>query len=173
MIETTRKATRALGLWHGPVHAGMRVNAEGVYMLEIAARPIGGLCARALRFEAGLTLEELVILHAIGAMPKSIGQSRAASGVMMIPVPGAGIYESVAGISEARSIDGIEDIVITAKTGQKLVPLPEGASYVGFIFAAGASPAAVENSLRLAHARLRFEILATLDVLPVKSPDML
>lgn len=173
MIETTRKATRALGLWHGPIHAEMRVNAEGIYMLEIAARPIGGLCARALRFEGGLTLEELVILHAIGDMPKSIRQSRAASGVMMIPVPGAGIYESVAGISEARSIDGIEDIVITAKTGQKLVPLPEGASYVGFIFAAGASPAAVENSLRLAHARLRFEILATLDVLPVKSPDML
>ncbi len=173
MIETTRKAVRALGLWHGPVHAEMRMNAQGVYMLEIAARPIGGLCARALRFEGGLTLEELVILHAIGDMPKSIGQSRAASGVMMIPVPGAGIYESVAGIPEARNIDGIEDIVITAKTGQKLVPLPEGASYVGFIFAAGASPAAVENSLRLAHARLRFEILATLDVLPVKSPDML
>jgi phosphoribosylaminoimidazole carboxylase (NCAIR synthetase) len=173
MIETTRKAVRALGLWHGPIHAEMRVNADGVYMLEIAARPIGGLCARALRFEGGLTLEELVILHAIGDMPKSIALSRAASGVMMIPVPGPGIYESVSGISEARQIDGIEDIVITAKTGQKLVPLPEGASYVGFIFAGGASPATVENSLRLAHAQLRFEILATLDVLPVKSPDML
>jgi L-amino acid ligase C-terminal domain 2 len=93
--------------------------------------------------------------------------------VMMIPVPGPGIYDSVAGIPEALRIDGIEDIVITAKTGQKLVPLPEGASYMGFIFAAGASPAAVENSLRLAHARLRFEILASLNVLPVKSPDML
>jgi biotin carboxylase len=173
MIETTRKAVRALGLWHGPIHAEMRVNATGVYMLEIAARPIGGLCARALRFEGGLTLEELVILHAIGDMPKSIALSRAASGVMMIPVPGAGIYDSVAGISEAREIDGIEDIVITAKVGQKLVPLPEGASYVGFIFASGASSAAVENSLRQAHARLRFEILATLDVIPVKPPDML
>jgi formate-dependent phosphoribosylglycinamide formyltransferase (GAR transformylase) len=177
MIETTRKAARALGLWHGPIHAEMRVNADGVYMLEIAARPIGGLCARALRFEGGLTLEELVILHAIGDMPKSIGlsvaQARAAAGVMMIPVPRAGIYESVSGLPEARDIDGIEDIVITAKTGQKLVPLPEGASYVGFIFAGGASPATVENSLRLAHARLRFEILASLDVLPVKSPDML
>jgi formate-dependent phosphoribosylglycinamide formyltransferase (GAR transformylase) len=173
MIETTRKAARALGLWHGPIHAEMRVNAGGVYMLEIAARPIGGLCARALRFEGGLTLEELVILHSIGEMPKSIAPSRAASGVMMIPVPGAGIYESVAGISEARKIDGIEDIVITAKTGQKLAPLPEGASYVGFIFAGGESPAAVENSLRQAHARLRFEILASLDVLPMKSPDML
>jgi hypothetical protein len=92
---------------------------------------------------------------------------------MMIPVPGAGVYESVSGISEARDIEGIEDIVITAKTGQKLVPLPEGASYVGFIFAAAASPAAVENSLRQAQARLRFEIFASLDILPVKSPDML
>jgi phosphoribosylaminoimidazole carboxylase (NCAIR synthetase) len=173
IIETTRRAVHALGLWHGPVHAEMRVNTGGVYMLEIAARPIGGLCARALRFEGGLTLEELVILHAIGDMPESIAISREASGVMMIPVPGPGIYESVAGVSEARDIDGIEDIVITAKAGQRLVPLPEGASYAGFIFAGGASPAAVENSLREAHARLRFEIFASLDVLPVKSPDML
>lgn len=187
IIETTRKAVRALGLWHGPIHAEMRVNAGGVslpevFMLEIAARPIGGLCARALRFEGELTegeltLEELVILHAAGDMPKSIAlstaNSRAASGVMMIPVPAAGIYESVSGIEEARNIEGIENIVITAKTGQKLTPLPEGASYVGFIFAGGASPAAVENSLRLAHARLRFETLASLDVISVKAPDML
>jgi biotin carboxylase len=173
IIETTRKAVRALGLWHGPIHAEMRLNGAEVFMLEIAARPIGGLCARALRFEGGLTLEELVILHAVGEMPKSIALSRGASGVMMIPVPAAGIYGSVSGIAEARSIDGIEDIVITAKTGQKLVPLPDGASYVGFIFAGGASPAAVENSLRQAHARLRFEILASLDVISVKPPDML
>ncbi len=159
IVETTRKAARALGLWHGPVHAEMRVNAEGVYMLEIAARPIGGLCARALRFEGGLTLEELVILHAIGDVPESIVLSRAASGVMMIPVPAAGIYDSVAGVAEARQIEGIEDVVITAKPGQKLVPLPEGASYVGFIFAerrefrggrefvaSGACPAQIRNS---------------------------
>jgi biotin carboxylase len=173
IIETTWKAVRALGLHHGPVHAEMRVNSNGVHMLEIAARPIGGLCARALRFEGGITLEQLVILHAIGAMPERIALSRPASGVMMIPVPGAGIYENVSGISEARGIEGIEDIVITAKTGQKLVPLPEGASYLGFIFAAGPGPASVEKSLRFAHALLRFELLASLDVIPVKAPDML
>lgn len=173
MIETARQAVRALGLYHGPIHAEMRVNAEGVHMLEIAARPIGGLCARALRFEGDLTLEALVTLHAIGAMPESLLLSPPASGVMMIPVPCAGVFESVSGMEGASEIAGVDDVVITAKPGQKLVPLPEGASYVGFIFASGTDPAAVEESLRLAHARLKFEILASLDVIPMHAPDML
>lgn len=173
IIETTRAAISALGLFHGPVHAEMRVNAAGVHMLEVAARPIGGLCARALRFEGGINLEALATLHAIGAMPGSLALSPPASGVMMIPVPGAGIFESVAGVVEARATAGVDDVIITAKQGQQLVPLPEGSSYVGFVFSSGKEPAAVEHSLRLAHARLRFKILASLDVVPTISPDML
>lgn len=173
IVEATRRAVCALGLHHGPIHAEMRVNAAGVWMLEIAARPIGGLCARALRFEGDLTLEELVVLHAVGEAPRSLVLSPPASGVMMIPVPGAGVFQSVSGIEEARQTPGIHDIVITAKPGQTLVPLPEGASYVGFIFASGREPAEVEHSLRQAHARLKFEILASLDVFPAWSPDML
>ena len=178
IVAAAREAVRALGLYHGPIHAEMRVNAKGVHMLEIAARPIGGLCARALRFEGSLTrkevtLEELVILHAIGEMPESLVATPPASGVMMIPVPGAGVYESVSGVESARSTAGIDDVVITAKQGQKLAPLPEGASYAGFLFASGADPAAVEESLRQAHSRLKFEILASLDILAVRPPDML
>jgi biotin carboxylase len=167
IVETARQAVRALELYHGPVHAEMRVNAKGVYMLEVAARPIGGLCARALRFKDGLTLEELVILHAIGKPPEGLTLSPPALGVMMIPVPHAGIYESVRGVDAALRIDGVDDVVITAKTGQKLVPLPEGASYTGFIFAGGDDAAAVEESLRTAHSLLKFEILGSLDVIPV------
>ncbi len=173
IIETTKRAVRALGLSHGPVHAEMRVNATGVCMLEVAARPIGGLCARALRFEGGLTLEELVILHALGKVPEARRLSPPALGVMMIPVPRAGIYESVSGLDEARATPGVDGVIITAKRGQKLIPLPEGASYTGFIFASGVCPAAVEESLRLAHSRLEFEILASLDILSGGSPDML
>ena len=169
IVDTARRAVRALGLDQGPVHAEMRVNAKGVYMLEVAARPIGGLCARALRFGDGLTLEEIVILHAIGKMPDGLTLSRQAMGVMMIPVPRAGVYESVTGIEDALRTDGVDDVVITAKTGQKLVPLPEGASYTGFIFASGDNAAAVETSLRTAHSRLQFEILGTLDVIPVSN----
>jgi len=95
-------------------------------MLEVAARPIGGLCARALRFEDGLTLEELVILHAVGRAPRTRTLWKPASGVMMIPVPRAGVYESVSGLQDARNIAGIEGVLITAKPGQKLVPLPDG-----------------------------------------------
>jgi formate-dependent phosphoribosylglycinamide formyltransferase (GAR transformylase) len=165
MIHATRQAVRALGLWHGPVHAEMRVNERAVFMLEVAARPIGGLCARALRFGEGRTLEEIVLLHAIGKMPERLTLTPPASGVMMIPVPRAGILESVSGVDEARYLPGVDDVIITAKIGQKLIPLPEGASYTGFIFASGAEPRAVENTLRAAHARLKFHLLSSLDVL--------
>ncbi len=165
IIETARRAVSALGLRHGPIHAEMRVNDAGVWMLEVAARPIGGLCARALRFDNGLTLEDLVVLHAVGRAPRALGLAPPASGVMMIPIPRAGIYHSASGIDNALATKGINDVVITAKPGQKLVPLPEGASYLGFIFAGGASPATVEASLREAHTRLDFEIFPTLDVI--------
>lgn len=169
IVNTTRRAARALGLWHGPIHAEMRVNESGVYMLEIAARPIGGLCARALRFrmpgrEDTFTLEELLVLHTIGEMPAQLAPASAASGVMMIPVPRAGVFESVSGVEKARAIPGIDDVVITAKPGEKLVPLPEGAGYPGFLFASGPDAGFVEEALRRAHGELRFDVLGTLPV---------
>jgi formate-dependent phosphoribosylglycinamide formyltransferase (GAR transformylase) len=160
IVRTTESAVKALGLTHGPVHAEMRVNRHGVWMLEVAARPIGGLCARALP-----RLEELILRHAAGDDISSVAMAGDAAGVMMIPIPRGGIYVAAEGLEQARSQPGIEDIIITAKEGQKLVPLPEGASYLGFIFAGGNSPANVERALRASHAQLRFEIAAALPVL--------
>lgn len=165
IVETTARAAAALGLFHGPIHAEMRVNERGVWMLEIAARPIGGLCARVLRFKGDIDLEQAIVLHSIDRMPRHPAPASAAAGVMMIPVPRAGIFESVAGVEEASRIPGIDDIVIAAKPGQQLVPLPEGASYTGFIFASGDDPSRVERSLREAHSRLRFRVLGALNVI--------
>ena len=170
MLETTSRAALALGLRNGPIHAEMRVNEQGVFMLEIAARPIGGLCSRVLRFLAPghsqtLSLEEVLILHATGQMPLHLTPATPSSGVMMIPVPRAGILQSVSGTEEALSTPGIEDVIITARPGEKLTPLPEGASYTGFLFARGSDPGSVEESLRRAHGALRFDILSALDVL--------
>jgi biotin carboxylase len=173
IVETTARAVRALGLHHGPIHAEMRVNDAGVWMLEIAARPIGGLCARALRFEGGLNLEDVVVLHAVGRAPAQLRLDPPALGVMMIPVPCAGIYDSVAGIDEARATTNVDNVIITAKRGQKLMPLPEGASYTGFIFASGTDPVTVENALRTAHSRLQFQIFPSLDIIHGRTPDML
>jgi biotin carboxylase len=170
--SATARAASALALWHGPIHAEMRVNERGVWMLEIAARPIGGLCARVLRFEGGMGLEELIVLHAVGRAPERLEPMAAASGVMMIPVPRAGIFESVEGVGQAVAVAGVDEVVITAKPGERLVPLPEGASYTGFIFASvargvsGVNADAVEQSLRRAHGRLHFRVLPALDVLP-------
>ncbi len=160
IVQATEGAIRALGLSHGPIHAEMRVNSRGVWMLEVAARPIGGLCARVLP-----GLEELILRHASGVDPGSIAATAPASGVMMIPIPREGIYADTEGLEQARAQPGIEDVIITAKLGQKLIPLPEGASYLGFIFARGESPDAVDRSLRSAHQHLRFEIATALPTL--------
>jgi biotin carboxylase len=152
------RAARALGLVHGPVHAEARVNDEGVFVIEVAARPIGGLCSRALRFDGGLSLEELLLRHALGQDVASVVREAVASGVMMIPIPARGIYRGVSGVEDSRSVPGVDDVQITAKPDQILVPLPEGKSYLGFIFARAARPADVVHTLRRAHARLDFRI---------------
>jgi biotin carboxylase len=159
IVNTTQAAVNALGLTEGPIHAEMRVNQSGVWMLEVAARPIGGLCARVLP-----GLEDLILRHAAGVDAGDIATSAPAAGVMMIPIPRAGIYVDVEGLQRARSEPGIEEVIVTAKQGQKLVPLPEGASYLGFIFARAETFAAVEESLRGSHRQLRFEIATALPV---------
>ena len=163
LLETTARAVRALGLYHGPVHAELRYNPRGAWILETAARPIGGLCAKALRFEPDMPLEELILRHALGEEVTPARLRSGASGVMMIPIPKGGIYESVDGLEEAQAVCGIEDVIVTAKEGQQLVPLPEGASYLGFIFARAVTPAEVEAALRQSHAKLRFQIATALE----------
>lgn len=164
LIEAVKRAVHALGLSHGPIHAELRLNREGAWVLEVAARPIGGLCARALRFDAGMPLEELILRHAVGEDVSAAKLSDPASGVMMIPIPKSGVYEGVEGVEQASEVACVQEVVITAKEGQKILPLPEGASYLGFIFARGDSPARVEAALRQAHGRLKFEIATALPV---------
>jgi biotin carboxylase len=163
LLETTKQAIRALGLLHGPIHAELRYNDEGAWMLETHARPIGGLCANSLKFDDGVPLEEVILRHAVGEDVSGVRPQHPASGVMMIPIPKDGIYESVDGLEDAAAVPGITEVIITAKSGQRLVPLPEGSSYLGFIFARGESPAQVDAALRCAHAKLRFQIATALE----------
>jgi biotin carboxylase len=156
-------AAAAIGLSHGPIHAECRVQASTVFVLEVAARPIGGICARALRFMRSsdgeqASLEELLLRHALGQSSTDWRREPLAAGVMMIPIPRRGVYRGVSGIEAATSVPGIEDVVITAKPDQLLLPLPEGASYLGFIFARAEAPSAVDAALRAAHRRLTFTI---------------
>ena len=150
-----------MGLSDGPVHAELRLAPTGAHLIEVAARTIGGLCSRALRFGTGTSLEEIVIRHAMDLPPASTTREEAAAGVMMIPIPKAGVLAEVSGIDDAKAVPGIEDVVITAHE-RRLVPLPEGKAYLGFIFARGASPSFVEEALRTAHRRLDLRIRATL-----------
>ena len=158
-------ASASLGLRHGPVHAELRVNEQGPWMLEIAGRSIGGLCSTILEFGSGMCLEELILRHAIGEEVANLEREGQAAGVMMIPIPAAGLLKGVHGVEEARQVPLITGVEITAKLNYSLVPLPEGASYLGFIFARGETPTAVEAAIRRAHQLLRFEIRPELPIL--------
>jgi formate-dependent phosphoribosylglycinamide formyltransferase (GAR transformylase) len=165
IMRCARDSVRALGLIHGPIHAEFRVNDDGVWPLEIAPRPIGGLCARALRFGPELiSLEELLVRHAVGLNGTQSDRETVASGVMMIPVPANGILERVEGVDEASAVENIAYIEITARLHDKIVAWPEGSSYLGFIFARADEPEKVERALRVAHNKLKFAARAELPV---------
>jgi biotin carboxylase len=158
ILRTTRQAVAALGLTEGPIHAELRVNERGPWILEVAPRSIGGYCSRALRFGIDTGLEDLILQQALGLALTSTLPATPASGVMMIPIPKAGILCEVRGLAAAREVAGIREVLITIPIGQPVVPLPEGSQYLGFIFARGEDPAAVEAALRHSHQRLNFII---------------
>lgn len=158
-------AAASLGLREGPVHAELRVNEQGPWMLEIAGRSIGGLCSTILEFGAGMCLEELILRHAIGEEVIALERDTRAVGVMMIPIPSAGMLKAVSGVEEAAAVPLITGVEITAKLHHLLVPLPEGTSYPGFIFARGDTTSEVEVAIRRAHALLHFDIRREIPVL--------
>ena len=155
--ECADRAVRALGIAEGPVHAELRYNEHGPWLIELAARPIGGRCSAVLRFgDRGVTLEEIILRHGLGMPIPSLQRERFAAGVMMIPIPGAGTLREVRGIAAAKAVPLIDDVQITAHPGERLVPFPEGSRYPGFIFARGETPHVVEAALRESYQRLAF-----------------
>jgi biotin carboxylase len=158
--ETMGAAVAALGLTTGPVHGELRVADGRARVIEVAARTIGGLCSRALRFGAGVSLEELVLRNALGLGLEGLGREADASGVMMMPIPRPGRLGPLSGLEEARAVPGVMGVEVTIPPGGRLVPLPEGDRYLGFIFARGATPAAVEAALRAAWDRIEIDVTA-------------
>jgi len=162
-ITTAGQAARALGLTNGPIHAELRIDERRgpaqPAMLELAARSIGGLCSRALRFPGGTTLEELVLASALGQPAPAAGHDPARPcGVFMLPVPHSGVLRAIQGRDRAAAVPGITGVTITIPIGQRVLPLPEGDRYLGFIFAEADTPGEVEHALTAARDQLRVEI---------------
>ena len=158
IAQCAAQAARALGLTEGPIHAELRLAKDGPSVIEVNARSIGGLCSRVLRFGTGMSLEELIIRHALEEDFELPERQWQAAGVMMVPVPRAGRFIEIRGLNEAKEVSGVEDVTISTHLGQRLVPLPEGSRYLGFMFARAESPEAVEAALRESHAQLEFVI---------------
>jgi biotin carboxylase len=158
IADCAAQAAGALGLSDGPIHVELRINDSGPWLIELAARSIGGLCSRTLSFGTGMSLEEIILRHALGWPIASLERERSAAGVMMIPIPRGGILERVNGLEAARAAPGIEGVTISMHQGQPIAPLPEGSAYLGFIFSRATTPAEAEASLRRAHALLEFTI---------------
>jgi biotin carboxylase len=155
----TARAAAALGLTDGPIHAELRIASETITVLELAARSIGGLCSRSLRFGLGVSLEELILRHALGLPRDHMPREQLASGVMMLPIPRAGVLEAVTGQEEARATPHIAGLEISIAPGKPVQPLPEGDRYLGFLFAKAETPEQVEQALRQAHAHLGVDIV--------------
>jgi biotin carboxylase len=158
VLRVVAAACEAIGLTEGPVHAEARLGPAGVRLLEVAARSIGGLCARSLRFGAGVSLEEVILRHAVGMPLDGLRREPGASGVMMLPIPRSGTLVEVGGQEEALAVPGIVGLDVTIPRGRPVVALPEGDRYLGFLFARGDEPADVEVALREAHGRLEVVI---------------
>ena len=153
VTEVVQATCDAYGLRHGPIHAELRINAEGVWVLETAARTIGGQCAMLVEFATGQSLEELVLRNALDE-PPPVSRLHNAAGVLMIPIPRPGVLRRIEGVLDAQRVPGVEKLELWVREGHELVPLPEGASYLGFIFATGDDARQVQQSLRHAHACL-------------------
>ncbi|MFQ5427061.1 MAG: ATP-grasp domain-containing protein, partial [Gaiellales bacterium] len=152
--DLTAAAVAALGLVEGPIHAELRVDGGRAWLLELAARSIGGLCARSLRFGLGVSFEELILRRALGLPLDGLRREEAASGVMMLPIPRAGVLRQVDGQDEALAVAGVTGLELSIATGKPVRPLPEGDRYLGFLFASAETPDGVEQALRAAHSRL-------------------
>ena len=161
ILDCAARTAQALGLREGPVHGEFRVNTDGVWVIEMAARAIGGRCSSMLDFASGMSLEELIIRQALRMPLPPLTRYEHAAGVMMLPIPYAGRLSDVRGQTEARAVPGIVELTITAQPGDELVPLPEGTRYLGFLLARGKTPEEVEQSLRNAHRRLTVVISAS------------
>ena len=155
--DAVQQACIAAGMHDGVVHAEARVNDDGVWLLEIAPRGIGGRCGRLFATTLGSDSAEIVLRHAVG-LPLPARSTHDAAGVMMIPIPASGMLEGVDGRDAARAVADIIDVDITAEPGQLVAPPPEGAGYLGFIFSRAATPEAVEAALHAAHAALLIRI---------------
>lgn len=164
ILDVAARAARALGLTHGPIHVELRTEGGRSAVVELAARSIGGLCSRVFTLVAG-PLEDVLLAHAAGLPLPRDARRAGAAGVMMMPIPRSGVLRGVEGLDEARRVPGVDGVTVAIEPGEAIRALPEGASYLGFIFASGAAPAAVEASLREAHAALRFTWAPLLDLL--------
>jgi len=163
--QRVAQACSAYGLTTGPVHAEVRVDHRDAWILEVAARTIGGDCARTLDNNNDFNLEELVISLAMGK-PVHSKPPEEARGVMMIPIREGGILRRVEGITAARKVTGIEKVDIIIREGNELVPLPEGNQYPGYIFARGDSADEVVHALREACSRLDFVVAPVFKITP-------
>jgi biotin carboxylase len=171
IVACANQTAKALGLREGPVHGEFRVNENGVWVIEMAARAIGGRCSRTLDFAAGMSLEELILRHALRMPLPPLARQEQAAGVMMLPIPYSGRLHEVRGQAEARAVPGVVELTITAEPGDELIPLPEGTRYLGFLLAQGKTPEDVERSLRDAHNRLTVVISASPQTPPDSSPS--
>ncbi len=154
-VEAASAACRALDVRNGPVHIEVIIGRDGPVVIEVHARSIGGLCSAVVATDP--PLEQLIVLAAIGR-PATFARRRTSTGVFMLPVPQTGRLIAVDGLPDASAVGDITGIDITA-LGRDVVALPERGEYLGFVYAAAATPERVERALGDAVAKLSYRFV--------------
>lgn len=155
IIEEVSKCCRAYGLTHGPIHAEARITEKGIFLIEMASRTIGGQCAQLIEYVLAKKLEEIII-RLLCFEPMQLQTNNQYAGVLMIPITQTGVLKRVEGLLQARQVKHVSNIEIHIQPGYELIPLPEGSSYLGFIFASADSFDKTWQALQQAHHLLKF-----------------
>jgi biotin carboxylase/GNAT superfamily N-acetyltransferase len=152
------RGVQALGLRDGAAHCEVRASKEGLFLLEIGARLIGGACARVFRHVLGEDIHPHVLRLALGEAETAPRQRPGAAGAMMLPIPKAGRLKSIGGVDRARQVPGIEDVILNTSPGAVIVPFPEQTCYIAFLTASGDSVEDVEAALSQAAGLLELDL---------------
>jgi biotin carboxylase len=159
-IEAASGAASALGVTEGPTYTQVRVGPEGPRVGELGARLGGGHDAELCRATLGIDLNALALAAALGdEVPERalLPVQRAGGACVKFLVAPPGELREVEGEEEARSIEGVLDVLVYRRPGHVFRELRRGSDRAGAVIALGESrEEALERADRAAEC-IRFD----------------
>jgi biotin carboxylase len=155
------KAAAALGVTHGTVKGDIVVHDGEPYVIELAARLSGGFfCTREIPLNTGVDFIGCAIRVALGETvdPKEMEPRSLTPVIQRYAFPQPGRVVSVTGADEAAKVEGIAEIIVTAKPGDIIPPAGDKRPSAAMVLATGASREDALAAANDALARLKIAV---------------